>query len=69
MSEKFLSGKIVSDIKKYLDNSKIVNGVEMYMTENQFKTIGRILEKTEEEIEKSLSELSSLDINELDEKL
>ena len=69
MSEKFLSGKVVSDMKKSLDNAKIGYDIEAYMTENQFKTIGRVLGKTEEEIQKLLNELSVLDIIKLNEKL
>ena len=69
MSEKFSDGKILDHMKQmktFFDNAKISYGGEMYMTEDQFRAISKILGKTEDETEEALKYIPELNLNELE---
>lgn len=65
MSDKFLSGGIIKQCKEKLDKVSIMPG-EMYMTEDQYRTLGKMVGWTEEEIEEGLKNSGSILVNEIE---
>ncbi len=65
MSDKFLSGGIIKQCKDKLDKVSIRPG-EMYMTEDQYMTMVRMLDWTEEEIEEGLKNSISILVDEIE---
>lgn len=64
MSDKFLNGGIVKQCKDAFDKAKIMPG-EMYMTEDQYRSLGKMLGWSNEEIEEGLKNLDSILVEEI----
>lgn len=64
MSNKFLDGGIVKKCKDAFDKAKIMPG-EMFMTEDQYRSMGKMLGWTDEQIEEGLKNSASLLLEEV----
>ena len=66
MDKKFIEGHIVN-AKKSLDEASVkYSPGEMLLSENEYRRIGKLLGKTEEEIEEALKRLPSITLEDLD---